>query len=333
MTKHHNHQVLDLFEIARQTMIEQGFQPDFPPAVKEQVQEDIARQTESLPHSRDLRPLLWSSIDNQSSRDLDQVEFVEVVDGDRVKVLIGIANVDAFAIKDSAIDNHAFQNTTSVYAAVTIFPMLPEELSTNITSLVAGQDRQAVVISFEVAADGTTTNVDVFPAWIHNRAKLSYDAVGRWLDGAGPAPDEIKNTPGLEKQIRLQVVVAERLRELRKRQGALELKTVEARLVTDDQDRIRDLVTDEPNTARDIIENFMIAANVAMAEFLSRHNVVSLRRIVRTPKIGHGFGRWCPDWAAIYLQNQMRTLLTNSWTDRGTWIPCTTRIFHWQLLN
>lgn len=284
MTKQHHDHPINLAEIARETMIEEGFQPDFPAAVQNEIQHEIAGQNESLLNARDLRSLLWSSVDNQSSRDLDQVEFVEAVGNDRVRVLIAVANVDAFAKKGSAIDDHAFQNTTSVYAGVITFPMLPEELSTDITSLLEGEDRQAVVIEFEVSSDGTTTNTKIYPALVHNHAKLSYEAVGSWLDQDGPTPPEILKVPNLEKQIRQQASVAGSLRQLRRRQGALELTTVQTSLVTDDKGNVLDLSVDEPNSARDIIENFMIAANAAMAEFLDQHKVMSLRRVVHAPE-------------------------------------------------
>jgi len=285
MTRFNNHaNSIDLLDIARQTMVEEGFSPEFPADVRQEVSRLLSQEDPSTKSQRDLRSLLWSSIDNQSSRDLDQVEFVEQLENGTVRVLIGIADVDVFVNKGSATDRHAFENTTSVYAGVTTFPMLPEELSTNKSSLVQGEDRQAIVIDFEVRTDGSTVTSDVYPAIVHNRAKLSYEEVGRWLDQGGPTPKEVSNVPALEQQLRMQVDVANRLRELRKKHGALELATIQAMPVANEKGEVVDLVLEEPNSARAIIENFMIAANVAMAQFLESHAVVSLRRVVSTPE-------------------------------------------------
>ncbi len=279
-----NNNPIDLTEIARQTMIEEGFKPDIPDAVQNEVRRLVAQKSLPKSSTRDLRSLLWSSIDNQTSRDLDQVEFVQRLDDDRIDVLIGVADVDAFASKGTATDYHASENTTSVYTGVKTFPMLPEELSTDVTSLVAGEDRLAVIIDFVVAKDSSTTTPEVYPAIVHNYAKLSYELVGDWLEHDSPTPTEIANVPQLEQQIRLQFEVARSLRELRRKQGALELATIQAVPVTDDKGRVVDFAVAEPNAARDIIENFMVAANVAMAQFLEQNSVMSLRRVVRTPE-------------------------------------------------
>ena len=264
-------------------MLAQGFRPDIPTAAKDELKEINEDAVISSSPARDLRKLLWSSIDNLTSRDLDQVEFVERQDDNSIRVLIGIADVDAFVRKGSAIDAHAFENTTSVYTGVTTFPMLPEELSTDKSSLLEDQDRLAVVIEFNVAPDGTPTTKDVYPALVHNCSKMSYEVVGKWLDDDTDVPSEVSRVPNLEEQVRLQFEAARRLLGARKIHGALHLETIQATPVMNDQGEVTDLSVVEHNSARDIIENFMIAANGAMAEFLDKKGVVSLRRVVRTP--------------------------------------------------
>jgi Exoribonuclease R len=278
-----HHQTPDLLEIARETMRSNGFNPDVPAAVETALQHLDERATLSKSTARDLRQLLWSSIDNLSSRDLDQVEYVEQLPNDTIKVLVGIADVDAFVAHDSAIDEYAFVNTTSVYTGIATFPMLPEELSTDKTSLLEGQDRLAIVIEFHVAADGSAKTQDVYPALVRNYSKMSYEVIGEWLDNNTATPKEVARIPKLEEQVRLQFVAAHRLREVRRQQGALQLETIQATPVMDSSGNITDLAVDERNGARDLIESFMVAANGAMAEFLEQRNVVSLRRVVTTP--------------------------------------------------
>ena len=274
----------DLAAIAHRAMIDNGFVPDIPRSVLDELQ---SLQTKPGPLDsslRDLRSLVWSSIDDRKSRDLDQVEYAEKLANGDIRVLVGIADVDASVHKGSAIDEHAAANCTSVYTGVKMFPMLPEELSTDQTSLIDGADRSSVVIEMIVASDGTVKSTDVFRALLHNYAKLSYEAVGAWLDDKGPMPPEIERVPGMEAQIRLQFEAAQHLRQMRREHGALELETIQASPVVDNTGKVIDLSVTERNSARDLIENFMIAANVAMAQFLEAKGVFSLRRVVRTPE-------------------------------------------------
>jgi exoribonuclease-2 len=273
----------NLQTIARETMLEQGFSPDLPAAVKAELK--LVNEEKVLANSpaRDLRELLWSSIDNLTSRDLDQVEYVERLSDNSIRVLIGIADVDAFVPKGSAVDLHAAENTTSVYTGVTTFPMLPEELSTDASSLLEGRDRLAIVIEFIVLPDGDTRLQDVYQAVVHNYSKMSYEVIGKWLDEDGDVPTEVSRVPKLEDQVRLQFEAATRLLDARTIQGALHLETIQATPVVDEHGEVTDLSLTEDNSARDIIENFMIAANAAMAEFLDKQGVVSLRRVVKTP--------------------------------------------------
>jgi len=276
---------LNLSKIARQTMLDEGFEPDIPASVADELRAIEGQKTpQPSPQTRDLRSLLWSSIDNLESRDLDQVEFAEPLANDNIRVLIGIADVDSEVAKGSAIDLYAYKNTTSVYTGVTTFSMLPEELSTDRTSMVQGEDRLAIVIEYVVAPDGTTSEENVYPATVHNYAKMSYDVIGKWLDNGGPAPVEVTRVANLADQVRLQAEAANRLLEARRKNGALELDTIQTTAVVDEDGRVTDLAVSERNGGRDIIENFMIAANVTMSEYLAKHNVTSLRRVVETPR-------------------------------------------------
>jgi VacB/RNase II family 3'-5' exoribonuclease len=232
---------------------------------------------------RDMRGLLWSSIDNKESRDLDQVEYVERLPGGRIRLLVGIADVDAFAPKGSAIDRHAFINTVSVYTPAITFHMLPEQLSTGLTSLLEGEDRLALVIDLVLTGEGAVSTRDVYRAVVRNHARLNYEEVGSWLENRSPIPGRVAKVPGLEEQIRLQAETTDHLHLLRRQNGALELETVETEAVLSGEEVVG-LEIKRHNRARDIIENFMIAANTAMAEFLQERGVPSLRRVVRAPE-------------------------------------------------
>src|SRR5438477_3846849 len=270
----------DLRATARRAMVDHGFLPDFPP----DVEREVATLAEAAPSGlRDLRGRPWSSIDNRDSRDLDQVELAERLPDDHIRLRVAIADVDELVARDTATDGHAAHSTTSVYAGPYVFPMLPERLSTDLTSLNPGQDRCAIVVELDVGPGGTVAGHDVYRASVASRAKLSYEAIGAWLEGGTGVPPEVVGVPGLEEQVRLQDEAAQRLRALRRRHGLLELETIEARPVVAGG-RVIDLQVPAPDRARDIVENLMIAANVAMARFLKARRVPSLRRVVRTPK-------------------------------------------------
>src|SRR5258708_3335030 len=282
---HFSSRAFDLTTIARQSMIDNGFEPDLTRAVLDELRslQMKPRPEASDNVTQDLRSLLWSSIDDRKSRDLDQVEYAEQLAGGDIRVLVGIANVDGLVRKGSAIDEHAATNCTSVYTGVKTFPMLPEELSTDKTSLMGGADRNSIVSEMIIATEGTVKSSNVFPALMHNYAKLSYEAVGAWLDHKGAIPAEVASVPGMDAQIRLQFEAAQRLRQLRREHGALELDTIQASPVMDNAGNVTELLVTERNGARDLIENFMIAANVTMAQFLEAKGVLSIRRVVQTP--------------------------------------------------
>jgi VacB/RNase II family 3'-5' exoribonuclease len=281
---------INLQSIARQVMQAQGFEPDFPPEVQEQLSDIHAHppQLVSSIQARDLRNLLWSSIDNDSSKDLDQIEVAEHLPNGDVKVMIGIADVDAFVAKDSPIDQHAKRETTSVYTGVTIFPMLPNELSTGASSLLPDVDRPAVVTEFVVNAGGELSSGIVYRAIVRNKAQLTYNAVGAWLEGTAPAPPKVAASSDLQAQLKLQDQTAQALKKLRFEHGALNLETSEVIPLLLDQ-QVTGVAKVEKNRATDLIEDFMIAANGVVARLLEK--VSSLRRIVRTPKHWDGIVR------------------------------------------
>ena len=273
----------DLQAIARRAMRERGLEPDFSPTVLAETGAITKPAEDRDPAIRDLRGLLWASIDNDDSRDLDQLSVAEPAGGDAVTILVAVADVDAVVGKGSAIDGHAQTNTTSVYTAAEVFPMLPEKLSTDLTSLGEGGERLAVVVEMTVGADGAATGGDVYRARVVNHAKLAYDAVAAWLDGAAPAPPRVAAVPGLDAQLRLQDRVAQAMKALRHHRGALSLETLEPRAVFDG-DVLTDLRPDEANRARELIEDFMIAANGVTAKFLEARGFPALRRVLRAPE-------------------------------------------------
>jgi VacB/RNase II family 3'-5' exoribonuclease len=274
---------IDLQAIAKQIMIDHGFQPDFPAEETAQVAQLRAHppQVAASGAVRDLRQLLWSSIDNDTSRDLDQIEVAERLPNGDVKVMVGIADVDAFAPKQTPIDLHAARETTTVYAGVHNFPMLPEELSTGLTSLLENQDRLSMVCEFVVTAAGGVSGGQLYRALVRNKAQLQYNSLGAWLEWKSAAPAKVAASSDLQVQLKLQDEVAQQLKKQRFEQGALSLQTDEVRpLMLNDQ--VVDVVHQEKNSATELIEDFMIAANGVVARMLEK--VSSLRRIVRTPE-------------------------------------------------
>jgi VacB/RNase II family 3'-5' exoribonuclease len=275
---------IDLKARAHQAMLDAGFRPDFPAEVlqeAERLRQGAPRPVE--PNARDLRGLLWSSIDNDTSRDLDQVEYVEGLADGTTRLLVGIANVSASVPSGSATDRQAALETTSVYTGVTTFPMLPGELSTDLTSLLDAQDREAIVIELRIQESGEVDSQEVYPALLRNRAKLAYSSTGAWLEGRGPMPPAVASVPGMEAQLRLQQETSERLRGLRKQHGALTFGSIEATPLVEDG-QVKDMAVSTHNVAEDIIESFMVAANVAMAQYLKEKGSASIRRVVRTPR-------------------------------------------------
>ncbi|MDQ6787854.1 MAG: RNB domain-containing ribonuclease [Acidobacteriota bacterium] len=272
----------ELTATARRLLIENNFAPEFSPDVTDAAQLLETRQSDSTENLRDLRALLWSSIDDKSSLDLDQIEYAERLPNGDIKLLVGIADVDALVPKNSAIDKFAYKNTVSIYAAHRVFPMLPERLSTDLTSLREGVERLAVVVEMNVRADGDVQTSDVYRALVYNRAKLSYEGIGAWLDENAPIPEKVASVAGMEAQVLLQKETAARLYQLRRKKGALEFETIETSPVVENG-VITGINSERQNSARRIIENFMIAANVEMAEFLENRHSLSLRRVVKTP--------------------------------------------------
>ncbi len=272
-----------LQSIAHRAMIERGLVPDFPSEALSELDRINAPATKTEGSTRDLRNLPWCSIDNDDSRDLDQLTVAEAMPEGSVKIMIAIADVDAIVKKNSAIDDHARQNTTSVYTAAEIFPMLPEKLSTDFTSLNYGTDRLAIGIEMLIAGDGSLQTSEIYEATVRNHAKLAYNSVAAWLEGNGPMPEGIGAVEGLDENLRIQDRVAQKMKAFRHVHGALNLETIEARPVFD-ADEIRDLEVERKNRAKDIIEDFMIAANGVTARYLTSKMFPSLRRVVHTPK-------------------------------------------------
>jgi VacB/RNase II family 3'-5' exoribonuclease len=263
-------------------MLERGLSPDFsPPALAELRQINGPAAPDGT--IRDLRDLLWCSIDNDDSRDLDQLTVAAALPDGAVQALVAIADVDALVRPKTALDDHARQNTTSVYTVAAIFPMLPEKLSTDLTSLGPDADRLAVVAELTFARDGTLQRSEHYRAVVRNRAKLAYNSVAAWLDGTGPVPAALARVAGLDANLRLQDELTQKLKSRRHQHGALDLETIQARPIFEGA-LLKDLVADAPNRAKTIIEDLMIAANGATARYLAAGHRSSLRRVVRTPK-------------------------------------------------
>jgi exoribonuclease-2 len=272
----------NLTTIARKAMIEHGLRPDFSPEAQRQAESTPQPSSKTPPAIRDLRAMLWSSIDNDDTRDLDQLIVAEPLADNVVKIMVAVADVDALVAHGSAIDDHARSNTTSVYTAAEVFPMLPEKLSTDLTSLREGQERLVVVIEMTISADGQISASDIYRALVLNRAKLTYNAVAAWLDDNAPPPS-LSSVSGLDRQLRLQDQAAQSLRRVRYERGALNFETVQTKPVFNDG-VLTDMRADERNRAKELIEDFMIASNGVVARYLRSKGRSLLRRVLRSPE-------------------------------------------------
>ncbi len=264
-------------------MMERGLLPDFTSQAIAELDGIRGSALKVEGSIRDLRNLVWCSIDNDDSLDLDQLTVAIPMPGDALNILVAIADVDAIVKKQSALDDHAKHNTTSVYTAAEIFPMLPEKLSTDLTSLNFESDRLAIIVEMTIDRDGSLEGSDIYQAIVRSRAKLAYNSVADWLEGSGPSQQAIDTVNGLAENLRLQDRVARMLKSLRHAHGALDLETIEARPIFEG-DEVKDLEVDKRNRAKDIIEDFMISANGVTAQYLASKEFPSLRRVVRTPK-------------------------------------------------
>ncbi|MDR0275468.1 MAG: RNB domain-containing ribonuclease [Burkholderiaceae bacterium] len=284
-----------LAELAVAAMQERGLQPEFSPAALRQLEAMQPPGQDSGPGVADLTGLPWCSIDNDDSRDLDQLTASQALPGGAVRILVAIADVDALIAKDSPIDRHAQINTTSVYTSARIFPMLPEKLSTDLTSLNPNQTRLALVTEMVFQPDGQLTHSAITRASVRNQAQLAYDAVSAWLTGEGPLPEAADRVPGMDQQLRTQDAVAQQLRANRREQGSLDLQTLEPRAVFEGE-QVVGITQQEHNRARQLIEEFMVAANGVTARFLAGKKRAAIRRVVRSPE------RWARivDLAAEY---------------------------------
>jgi len=289
-----------LQRIAERAMRERGIEPDFTPAALREAAA-LDERAPAAAEVRDRRDLPWCSIDNADTRDLDQLTVAEMLPGGGTRMFVAIADVAALVPQHSAIDARAEQNTTSVYTVAKTFPMLPERLSTNLTSLNLGVDRRAILVIIDFAADGTVRRADIEQALVHNRARLNYDDVAAWLEGAAAAPADLTAVPGLAENLRWQDAMARQTRARRFTRGALTFETIQAKPVFTGGE-LRDLAPERPNRAKQLIEDVMIAANGATAEFLAARRYASLRRIVRAPKrwdrivaLAAGHGTQLPD--------------------------------------
>jgi VacB/RNase II family 3'-5' exoribonuclease len=273
----------DLAAAAHAAMIEHGFDPDFPAGTDAEIDAIKANSKVSADGVKDLRSLLWSSIDNDTSKDLDQIEWAEQLADGHIRVLIGVADVDSRVARGTVLDTHARSETTSVYTGVRVFPMLPTELSEGITSLNENEDRAALVIEYAVDPSGAVSGGAAYRALVRNRAQLAYNGVGAWLEGSGPAPEKVAANAELAAQLKLQDQAAQRMMGSRFQHGALDLETIETRPVMLADEAV-DITRQKKNRATSLIEEFMVAANGVIAKTFDDAGVASLRRIVRTPK-------------------------------------------------
>jgi exoribonuclease II len=295
-----NHKT-NLATIAAWAMFSRGLEPEFPPAVKQQLAHLKEPAHESGNGIRDLTQAAWFSIDNDDSRDLDQLSLSEPLPKGGLRVFVAVADVDALVKKGTPIDAHAQRNTTSVYTSARIFPMLPERLSTGLTSLNVDEDRLALVTEMDFSDDGVLVASTIYRALVRNKAQLAYDAVSAWIEGEGDLPQPAGRVPGVAAQLRAQDGLAQKLRVLRRAEGSLEFETFQPRAQFEGE-RITSIQQPPQNRARQLIEELMIATNGCTARYLAAQGGVALRRVVRSPErwlriveVARGYGVHLPD--------------------------------------
>jgi exoribonuclease-2 len=280
-----NHRQI-LSAIAHQAMLDRGLIPDYSPEIMaelSQLQSSANLHLSNVENNfRDMRGMLWSSIDDDDSLDLDQLTVAEELPDKTTKIYIAIADVDALVKKGTAIDRRAQHNTATVYTVGKIFSMLPEAISTGLTSLNFGEDRSSVVVEVTINEDGSLKASEIYMAIVKNKAKLDYESVAAWLEGQSEFPPNGTVVAGLAENITLQDEVAQKMKAFRQRQGALSLETIESKPVFSG-DQILSMEFATKNRAREIVENFMIVTNGVTARFLSEHNAPSIRRVVSVP--------------------------------------------------
>ena len=280
---HHSNKTYNLADLAMEAMTAHGFEAMFPKAAMEQASALQEATKDSSDGYEDLTHLPWCSIDNDDSRDLDQVSVSAELPGGATRILVGVADVDALVRKNSPLDLHARHNTTSIYTGVRTFSMFPERLSWDLTSLNADEDRRAFIFEFVVKSDGRIGEPRIYTAWVRNKAKLTYNGVTAWMEGRAPLPPEAEQVPELESQIRAQDAAAHRLRMARHEHGALDLETLEPRAITENN-VVLDLVAESQNRAQELIEDLMVAANGVTARYLTSKGFPTFRRVVRSPE-------------------------------------------------
>ena len=273
----------DLARIAAKAMVDRGLAAEFSSNAIDQLASLEKLSKEVASDIRDLRQLLWCSIDNEESRDLDQLTVCEILQNGAIKVLVAIADVDTLVKKASPIDDHAQKNTTSVYTAARIFPMLPELLSTDLTSLNAHADRLSMVTELTFDSETKLTSSTIYRAKVRNQTKLAYDDVADWLAGKGDIPAGIRAVAGMDAQIRTQDAVSQNLRKRRFENGALDFRSIQSRTVFSGE-RVVDVEQQQPNRARQLIEELMLATNGVTARFLASKGYSALCRVVRSPE-------------------------------------------------
>jgi VacB/RNase II family 3'-5' exoribonuclease len=277
-----NHRAI-LKDIAHRAMLERDLLPDFSTEALAELERIQVLSPRNVEYVRDMRSLLWASIDNDDSHDLDQLTLAEALHGDNIQVLVAIADVGAYIKNGSAIDEHARHNSTSIYTAAEIFPMLPEKVSTDVASLNFNEDRLAIVVEMVIDADGSLRDSTIYKAWVRNHAKLAYNSVAAWLDGSGAIPEALAAVNGLAENLKIQDRAAQKMKDFRHIHGALSLEPIESKPVFDGN-QIRALEIEEKNRAKEIIEDFMVAANGVTARYLTANKFPSIRRVVRVPK-------------------------------------------------
>ena len=291
----------DLATIAAWAMFSRGLEPEFSSAVTQQLAHMKGPARERGDGIRDLTPSAWFSVDNDDSHDLDQLTLSEPLPKGGLRIFVAVADVDALVKKGTPIDAHAQLNTTSVYTSARIFPMLPERLSTDLTSLNQDEDRLAIVIEMDFSDDGVLMGSTIYRAWVRNKAQLAYDAVSAWIEGEGDLPEPARQVPGMAAQLRAQDGMAQKLRVLRRAEGSLEFETFQPKAEFDGE-RITGIRQQPQNRARQLIEEFMIATNSCTARFLADQGGVALRRVVRSPErwmriveVAQGYGVSLPN--------------------------------------
>jgi ribonuclease R len=254
----------------------------WPDEVKEQIKGLSAEVLDEDKKGRvDIRKLPLVTIDGEDARDFDDAVYCEPTDNGW-KLYVAIADVSHYVERASALDEEAYNRSTSVYFPERVIPMLPEILSNGLCSINPKVDRLCMVCEMRFDSEGKMTDSKFFEGVMESHERLTYTDVSAMLEDGDTVLREKYHhvVPHLENLQDLYNVLSKQ----RKVRGSIDFETTETRIIFSDEKRIECIVPTVRNEAHKLIEECMISANVAAAEFLQKHKIPGLYRVHEGPK-------------------------------------------------